>query len=78
MSAAQADHPDRVLVGMVRVVEVEPGCPLGARAGCPRRWLLGRLATITGAYTPHPGLFNALVLGWVSPKCHTLMQTAVG
>ena len=25
-----------------------------------------------------PGLFNALVLDWVSPKCHTLMQTAVG
>ena len=24
------------------------------------------------------GLFNALVLGWVSPKCNTLMQTAVG
>ena len=23
------------------------------------------------------GLFNALVLDWVSPKCHTLMQTAV-
>ena len=26
----------------------------------------------------HPGLFNALVLDWVSPKCNTLMQTAVG
>jgi len=25
-----------------------------------------------------PGLFNALVLDWVSPKCNTLMQTAVG
>jgi hypothetical protein len=25
-----------------------------------------------------PGLFNALVLEWVSPKCNTLMQTAVG
>jgi Transglycosylase SLT domain len=24
------------------------------------------------------GLFNALVLDWVSPKCNTLMQTAVG
>jgi hypothetical protein len=24
------------------------------------------------------GLFNALVLEWVSPKCNTLMQTAVG
>jgi hypothetical protein len=26
----------------------------------------------------YPGLFNALVLEWVSPKCNTLMQTAVG
>jgi hypothetical protein len=25
-----------------------------------------------------PGLFSALVLDWVSPKCNTLMQTAVG
>jgi hypothetical protein len=25
-----------------------------------------------------PGLFNALVLDWVSPKCNTLMQTSVG
>jgi pimeloyl-ACP methyl ester carboxylesterase len=24
------------------------------------------------------GLFNALVLDWVSPECNTLMQTAVG
>jgi hypothetical protein len=24
------------------------------------------------------GLFNALVLGLVSPKCHTLIQTAIG
>ena len=24
------------------------------------------------------GLFNALVLEWVSPKCHTLMQTTFG
>jgi len=25
-----------------------------------------------------PGLFNAPVLDWVSPKCHTLMQSAAG
>jgi len=25
-----------------------------------------------------PGLFNALVLDRVSPKCHTLTQTAIG
>ena len=24
-----------------------------------------------------PGLFNVLVFNWLSPKCHTLMQTAV-
>jgi hypothetical protein len=24
------------------------------------------------------GLFNALFLDWVSPKCHTLTQTAIG
>jgi hypothetical protein len=28
--------------------------------------------------TPTAGLFNALVLGLVSPKCHTLIQTAIG
>ena len=26
----------------------------------------------------NPRLVNALVLDWVSPKCNTLMQTAVG
>jgi len=35
--------------------------------------------TADGTVLPFPpGLFNALVLDWVSPKCHTLMQTAVG
>jgi len=33
------------------------------------------MAANTGTGT---GLFNALVSAWVSPKCHTLMQTAVG
>jgi hypothetical protein len=28
--------------------------------------------------TRQPGLFNALFLDWVSPKCHTLTQTAIG
>jgi hypothetical protein len=44
--------------------------------------------TLTGAWRtveqPHlrllrqSGLFNALFLDWVSPKCHTLTQTAIG
>jgi hypothetical protein len=30
------------------------------------------------SFTLGPGLFNALFLDWVSPKCHTLTQTAIG
>jgi len=35
----------------------------------PEQTALGRIA---------PGLFNALFLDRVSPKCHTLTQTAIG
>lgn len=39
-----------------------------------------QLTLASASFDKHskPGLFNALVLGWVSPKCNTLMQTAVG